>query len=392
MKKIFIIVLFLFTLKNVTAQKITLNGYIKEMEGIYIFDNPIQTPSDEIDIMSYNLLHNRLNFKFYPTSNLIIALELRNRLFSGKILEQIPNYAKQIASDNGLVDLSWNLAEGDKYFVNTTIDRFYFDYTINDWQIRAGRQRINWGINLVWNPNDIFNAFSYIDFDYEERPGSDAILMTWYPTMSSSVDFAFKAADSINNKAFAAKYRFNKFNYDFQLLAGNAGYDYVLGGGWSGNIWNFGFRGEASYFKPIKKYKDQSDEGVSASISIDYSFPNSLYIHTSFLYNGFGTTEKGQSFSLIDPSIQLSAKKLSIGKYELFGQVSYPIGTLINISGAAMLNPIDLSMFVEPSVAFSLQDNLEFYVNSQIMMGDKNTEYAAMGNLYALFARLRWSF
>lgn len=393
MKKIFCFIIISLTVYVTNAQLASVNGYIKEMEGVYLFENPIPTASGgEIDAISYNLMHNRLNFKLYPTSKLTVALELRNRIFSGKLLELIPGYADIIATDDGLIDLSWNLATGDNYFLNTAIDRAYIDYTFSNWQLRAGRQRINWGINLVWNPNDIFNAFSYIDFDYEERPGSDAILATWYPSQSSSVDVAYKASHSVSNSAFAAKYRFNKFNYDFQLLAGQAGYDYVLGGGWSGSIWNFGFRGEASWFKPMNEYKDKSEEGLSASISLDYSFPNSLFIHTSFLYNGLGTTEKGQSFSLIDPTMQLSAKKLSIGKYECFGQVSYPIGTLFNISAATMLNPVDLSMFVAPAVSISLKDNLELYLTSQIMLGNAGTEYAAIGNLYALFGRLRWSF
>lgn len=375
------------------AQIFNVNGYLKDMQGIYVFDKGIPTLSgEEINTLSYNMVHNRLNFSLYPTSSITVALELRNRLFSGKLLEQIPGYASIIETDNGLIDLSWNLMEEDKWFINTAIDRLYIDYTFGDWQLRAGRQRINWGINLVWNPNDIFNAFSYIDFDYEERPGSDAILATWYPSMSSSVDVAYKAADSITNRAFAAKYRFNKWNYDLQLLAGTAGYDYVTGCGWSGNIGNFGFRGEASYFLPMSDYKQNSEEGISASASLDYSFENSLYVHTSVLYNSLGTTKKGESFSLLDPTMELSAKRLSVGKYEIFGQVSYPIGTLFNISAASMLNPIDLSMFIAPAVSVSLHDNLEFYLTSQIMLGEAGTEYGAMGNLVATFGRLRWSF
>ncbi|MBN2805079.1 MAG: hypothetical protein JXR22_00330 [Prolixibacteraceae bacterium] len=363
------------------------------MQGIYIFENHVTTSAgNKISNISYNLLHNRLNFKLYPSGSLTLALELRNRMFSGQLLKQIPTYATSISTDNGLIDLSWNWTKQDNYLINTVIDRAYIDYTMGNWQLRAGRHRINWGINFVWNPNDIFNAFSYMDFDYEERPGSDAILVTWYPTMSSSVDVAYKAASSIENSALAVKYRFNKFNYDFQILAGQSGVDYVLGGGWSGNIQNIGFRGEASYFKPINNYKSQSEEGVSVSVSLDYNFENSLYVHTSFLFNSLGSTEKGESFSLIDPNIQLSAKKLSIGKYEWFGQVSYPIGTLFNVSGAAMINPVDLSMFIGPSVSVSLQNNLELFLTSQLMLGESGTEYAAMGNLYALFGRLRWSF
>ncbi len=392
-KRITSFFLLLFTSGISLAQIVTLNGYIKDMEGVYLFEKAMPTLSgNEINTLSYNLAHNRLNLRAYPLNNVEVALELRNRIFAGKLLEEIPGYADLIATDDGIADLSWNLVEEEKWFFNTTIDRAYIDYTLGNWQIRAGRQRINWGINLVWNPNDLFNAFSYMDFDYEERPGSDAILLTWYPSFSSSVDVAYKAAKEEKHRTLAAKYRFNLFNYDFQVLAGQSGYDYVLGGGWSGNIGNISCRGEASWFYPLDKFKDESEAGLSATVSLDYSFSNSLYIHVSGLYNSLGTTEKGESFSLIDPTQQLSAKKLSIGKYELFGQISYPIGTLFQTNLATMVNPVDGSMFLAPSVSIWLLNNIDFYLTSQILLGEEGTEYAAFGNLYALYGRLRWSF
>ena len=393
MKRTVTLLFLLISLLPVKAQLFTLNGYIKDMEGVYIFDQPIAiTGSEDVKSINYNLIHNRLNFKAYPFQNMTVALELRNRIYSGKLIGMVPGDASSIAVDNGLGDLSWNLVEKDKWFLNTAIDRFYIDYTIGKWEIRAGRQRINWGINLVWNPNDIFNAFSYIDFDYEERPGSDAVLVTWYPTYSSALDIVWKAAKDEQHRAYAAKYRFNLFNYDIQLLAGKTGYDYVLGGGWSGSIGNLSIMGEASWFTPAPDKKDISKEALSASAALSYTFPNSLFLQASFLYNGSGTTERGQSISLLDPTMQLNAKNLSIGKYELFGQISYPIGTLLNTNLAAMYNPVDYSMFVGPSVSISILDNVDFFTTAQIMLGKQGTEYGAFGNLYSLFGRLRWSF
>ena len=48
-----------------------------------------------------------------------------------------------------------------------------YDYRDNKINFRIGRQRINWGTTTIWNPNDIFNAYNFLDFDYEERPGMD---------------------------------------------------------------------------------------------------------------------------------------------------------------------------------------------------------------------------
>ena len=83
----------------------------------------------------------------------------------------------------------------DSVVFNTTIDRVFLEYNKNDWEVRVGRQRINWGINLAWNPNDVFNAYSFFDFDYEERPGSDAIRIRKYTGIASSVELAANITD-----------------------------------------------------------------------------------------------------------------------------------------------------------------------------------------------------
>jgi hypothetical protein len=88
----------------------------------------------------------------------------------------------------------------------------------------------------------------------------------------------------------------------------------------------------------------------------------------------------------------LALKNLSIGKYELFGQLSYPIGSLVNTGLFAMYNPVDFSTFVGPSVSISLHDDVEFYLTSQVMLGEQDAEYWAIVNSDALFRRLRWSF
>jgi len=340
---------------------------------------------------TYNQIHNRLNLEYQPVENLRFELGVRNRLLVGKLIGDIPGYASLFETDNGLADLSWNLAENKNGFMNTSIDRLYVDYTWRNLQLKAGRQRINWGINLVWNPNDLFNAFSYIDFDYEERPGSDAVLLTLYTSKSSSLDVAFKT-DRFNHTTAAARYLFNVRDYDVQFIGGKNENDWVLGGGWSGNIGRISCRGEGSFFSPLPGKSAVSETAVSATVSVDYTFKNSLYIHSAFLYNSMGTTRKGQGISLLDPSFNLSAKQLSIGKYEWFGQVSYPVSPILNVSLAGMLNPSDLSSYMGPTTTISLQDNLELMLTAQILLGEAGSEYGAMGNTYACFGRLRWSF
>jgi hypothetical protein len=360
------------------------------MHTFYNLKEPISlTPSQTFDKLNYNLLHNRLNFKLYGTDWFSASFEFRNRLFAGKFIKDFPQYADFVEMDNGYFDLSWNWAEGTGWFVNTTIDRLYFDLEFEQWNMRLGRQRINWGVNFVWNPNDVFNAFDYLDFDYEERPGTDAVKFTRYTGVTSSAELIYQFGEDSDEMALAGMYKFSKMNYDFQFLGGWVGPDWVIGTGWAGDIKGAGFRGEITHFEPFKGNEDKSFSATIASLSADYTFPSSLYIHGSILYNSNGTTGSAGGTNVLLNN-NLSAKMLALGRWEIFSQVSYPITPLISGDIASILNPCDGSFFIGPGATISLLDNLDFLLTGQLFSGDEGTEYGDLG--YAWFIRLKWSF
>ena len=191
-KVILLSVLFLILPKQAFVQesKVSLNGYVKDL---YMYYSPeISLPGAKLEDLWINNVHNRLNFKWYTTSKLTTVVEVRNRVIFGKLVKDFPMYKSTVDVDNGLVDLSWVLAQDNSWFLHSMIDRAYVDYSSGKWQVKVGRQRVNWGINLVWNPNDIFNSFSYFDFDYEERPGTDAARIQYYTGVTSSAELVYK--------------------------------------------------------------------------------------------------------------------------------------------------------------------------------------------------------
>lgn len=376
---------------NSNAQSsIGFNGYIKELSMYYkpVESMPVSA-TKSLDDLFLHQFHNRLNFKWYANSSLTFAVEARNRLFFGQMIKDFPEYKDMIEADNGLLDLGTVLASGSGWFMHSMIDRAWADYTNGKLQFRLGRQRINWGTNLVWNPNDVFNTFSYFDFDYEERPGTDGIRMQYYTSETSSAELVYKIGRKDSSEtAIAGMYRFSKFNYDIQIMGGWVGPDYVLGAGWSGDIKGGGFRGEATWFKPRNNDDPENFETFVASVSGDYTFRNSLYLHAAVLYNSHGTTHDagGRSFF----ASNLSAKMLSFGRYNLFAQSSYPFTPLFSGNISAMLNPCDGSSYIGPSLTYSIGNNWEVMLNGQLFLGRSGTEYGDYGQ--AVFARIKWSF
>jgi len=390
MKRIYLLLTTIFISAFTFAQsKIAFNGYIKELNMYYKPVHPIPVSnSDTLDFLFLNQVHNRLNFKWFASNEITVALEARNRLFFGQMIKKFPDYEKMINTDNGYFNLGTILISKDSWFLHTAIDRAWFDYTVDKWQVRLGRQRINWGINLVWNPNDIFNTFSYFEFDYEERPGIDGAKIQYYTGVTSSAQLVYKIGHNNAETAVAGMYRFLKGSTDYQILGGWAGKDFVLGGGWSGDINGGGFRGEFTYFLPTCK-DNGSEQAFVGSVSGDYTLKNSLYLHAAVLFNSNGMTgDAGGNRGIFNQD--LSAKMLSLGMFNLFGQVSYPITPLFSGNVAIIMNPLDQSSFLGPSLTYSIGNNWEIMVNGQLFLGRSGTEYGDYGQ--AIYGRLKWSF
>lgn len=115
---------------------------------------------------------------------------------------------------------------------------------------------------------------------------------------------------------------------------------------------------------------------------------NSLYLHGGFLFNSIGATGKSGSMSFFAQN--LSAKMLSLYKYSLFVQTSYPLTPLFSASLAGIINPGDGSFYCGPTATYSLGNNLEIMMTGQLFFGDQDTEFGEIGK--AAFARLKWAF
>jgi len=358
-----------------------IKGYVKDLVSFNVTDD-----STLVD----NLVHNRINFKWWPKDYLTFYIEIRNRIFFGDALRSIPNYSSLVTNNDDYFDLSWTIENSRDILIHSMIDRIYLEYTKNDWEIRAGRQRINWGVNLVWNPNDLFNAFSYFDFDYEERPGSDALRIKKYTGFASSFEIASNINDNFDKIVTAAMWKSNMKGYDFQVLAGKSYEDIAAGLGWAGNIKTAGFKGEVTWFEPYKNNGMQS--AVLASVSLDYSFENSLYLHGSALFNSQGTKFPG--LGALTPIIsqdRITARNLSPYKWSTFLQSSFQFHPLVMGGIAVIYYPGDNALFLNPSISASLPKNFDLDLIGQIFYNDLlGMKYKALAKLF--FVRIKWSF
>jgi len=330
-------------------KSISLSGYLTTMQSS-MFDS-LSGP-----FLNENLLHNRLNLKGYLNNNITVAAEFRNRLFSGDMVRLGKYYSDMIGEDPGIIDMSWNVFEEQSFLFNTTLDRLWIDFQYNKLQVTIGRQRINWGQTFVWNPNDIFNAYSFFDFDYIEKPGSDAARIQFFPTSSSVAEIAIKS-DNDKNITAAGLYRFNMWEYDFQFLAGIVNSeDVVVGTGWSGAIGSISFRGEASWFTPYKNTPEDKST-ILITTGFDKIFDDNSMAQVQLMYSN--KPLELDSFTGFY-SGNLSSKDLAFSKFSAFGQFTWAATPLLNIGISAMWFPDLKGYFAGPSLDYSMAENLDF--------------------------------
>ncbi|NOX18086.1 MAG: hypothetical protein GXO87_07375 [Chlorobi bacterium] len=375
------LIFFVSAFSSVSAQSVfEYKGYLQNMQSVWA-----QKHSGETWISGG--ITNRFDFALYPNDNFTVNLGLRNLLDYGNIVRLTPGYSDFVSRDDGWIDLTKKWSDGNSYVFYSSIDRLNIFYSSDNVELQAGRQRINWGVNLVWTPNDIFNSSSYLNFDYVEKPGSDALRAQYYLGISSSLQFVYKL-DAEKKVSAAAMFKFNEWDYDFQLFAGQMKDDIVFGGGWSGNLYDANFSGEITYFRDKDNFSDSVGVLVS-SLGGTYSFENGFYLHGEFLFNSGGTT--GKAGGILNLFTQpYDAKNLSPAKYSLFGELSYPVTPLIRADVSAIFNPSDKSFYVGPFVDISLSQSVYLLLAGQFFSGSEGTEWGDFGEFY--FLRVKWSF
>ena len=394
-KILVLFILFPFLFFGQEEDKLQISGYVKLLGSFNHFNTdfvPPVVPASMVPPASFEdyQVHNRFDLNYYPTEKLSFGIGMRNRLMWGYQVMKDPNFESRLSRNQGFVDLSYFYWNSDDIVLHTIFDRAWAQWESQKWIIRLGRQRINWSVNTVWNPNDIFNQYNYLDFDYEERPGSDALRVQYFPNFSSSLELAFSPAEDFDQSVGALLYKFNRWNYDFQFLGGYYKEDAVVGTGWAGNLWTAGLKSELSYYIPLT---DRTENNLSFSTSVDYQFSNGLYVMLSYLYNGLGSeTLNLQDLSQLNSSTQ-SAKNLFFFEHTLFNSYQFTITPLFSVNLATMVTPDADNFILFPSLSYSLTENLDALLAAQYFITenpweDQNVEWMTA----VVFGRLKWSF
>lgn len=363
---------------SVVVKSFQVTGYVKDMQSLTF-------NSDFSQLVTGNLIHNRLNFRYKPSKKFTAGMEMRNRLFWGEEVRLTPDFSSGLRYSSEWADMSITWFETESMVLYSNIDRFWMEYASDTWNVRLGRQRINWGITTTWNPNDLFNTYNFLDFDYEERPATDAIKGQYLLGGMSYVELAVSRSGSpIDKTIAAARYFTNYRNYDIQFLAGWYLDQPTLGLGWSGSISNAGFKGETQYFIQRESYQSQ----LNVALEADYIFSNGWYVSGGGLYNSRGLDDPITTWNMA--SLELSPLNPMPTKWNLIGTLSKALTPLLTLSAGAVYAPKTNFLIVLPSLRYNLATNLDIDLVWQSFYAEQASGFDAL--THRAFIRFKWSF
>lgn len=330
-----------------------------------------------------NLIHNRINVKWKPSEKITGAAEIRSRILYSDAPD-MPAASISMRDGNEYLNMQ-------KVWVNThslafvsNVERLYLDYRSNNFSIRIGRQRINWGIATTWNPNDLFNSYNFLDFDYEERPGADGARFKYIISNTSNLEFGYTHASVGNGNISAVKYSFNRWNYDFQILTGIYYTKPTAGAGWAGYIGDAGFKGEMQYFFAGK----DSVGHLNATIETDYKFAGDWYVDFGVLYNNHGFSKPVNDINVID--LNLSPQNLMPTKWNLIFTVTKQFSPRFSAGTTSLFAPGTNLLIFFPSIGYNLMTNFDVDVFWQSFFADVRGDFRALRHLG--FIRAKFSF
>ncbi|MBI3140069.1 MAG: hypothetical protein HYZ15_15950 [Sphingobacteriales bacterium] len=381
MKSFLIILSAFFPLSSLFAQDSTVranawsfSGYLKDLEWVR-FEKGFTGAA------ATNLLHNRVNIKWNSAGNWTGRLEVRSRMYWGDDVRVLRGFKQQLQNESEAVNLSINWFETRSAILHTNIERFWLEYKKPKWSIRAGRQRINWGIANTWNPNDLFNTYNLLDFDYEERPGSDAVKGQYLVNDLSNIEVSVAGAN--HQSIAAAKYFTNYKKYDLQWNAGMYRGEFTAGFGWAGNIKEAGFKGEVQYYAARQKNFSR----LLLAVEGDYIFKRGWYLSLAFLYNEKGLDRPLDGWTL--PSFQASPRNPMPTKWNILVNTSKEFTPIFSGSLNVIYAPgMNLLIFF-PTFRYNLKTNLDLDIVWQSFFAE-STRFEALS--HTGFARFKWSF
>jgi hypothetical protein len=289
-------------------------------------------------------------------------------------------------------------AAGDSvssFAIFQNLDRAFFTVNTKLADIYVGRQAIAWGSARVINPTDVLAPFAFDQLDVEDRLGVDAVRFRIPTGMMSELDagYVFGHDFKFENSTFFLRSKFHYHDNDVSLLTVDFQENLMLGADLARSIGGAGFWLESAYVLVgtlNSDLRNQAQDYFRTSLGLDYSLRNGTYLFIEYHFNQAGAFKPEDYLFNTDKTAYSEGSVYLLGKHYMAPGISYPLTPLLTLSGQALINLTDPSIFVMPQAEYNLAEDIYLSAGAYLGLGN-NPEYLT-GYGYGPFLKLRSEF
>lgn len=261
---------------------------------------------------------------------------------------------------------NWGAGEETLGRDDLEIDRAYFDLGLGKWDLRFGRQAINFGQALIWNPVDLVDSNSPLDFDVVKE-GVDAARASY--SLSSTASVLALVAFPDGGAISLVRGEVLLGNADLGLVVAEDGRDddVIFGFDVKGDL-GVGYWAEGAYHDPRG-----GDDFYRLVLGIDYSFPvkQQLYFALQYYQDGSG----GTGVADYDYAALAASRRRFLARQYASLISTLTLDDVTSLSGSVIYNLEDRSYVLTAAFARYFFENLEVTVRASAFRGSGPGEY-----------------
>ncbi|MFP4370374.1 MAG: hypothetical protein ACLFR2_12415 [Candidatus Kapaibacterium sp.] len=381
----------IFTLLFIIALMPGISGGVELKFGGYLHNTAAYQKSQgdsffgqEEDSFLMDIFRARFRPELKLSSNSRITAHYEINLFAADVPPVFFNTGR---TNRQAVNLNWEIASGGDYKAWHYFDMLYYKHMFDFGEITAGRQVISWGTGRVWQPMDVFLPINPANFAKIERDGSDAVSFKYYLGLFSDIEIVFNYAKSTiesGEKYYnaAARYRTNFKEFDLSLMSGFFENDKMhLGGGFTGNLYDAGIRGEVLYTRAMEEDDSalipdvlKSRDDLRFIIGIDNQFTSKLYGLAEYQFNGPGADDK-KNYVYLFPRL-VEGELQNVGVHYIALQANLQAHPLVGLSAMNISNLGDRSGFFMLNGDYNMYSDLNISAGIMLIYGSPGSEYS----------------
>ncbi len=263
-------------------------------------------------------------------------------------------------------------AESESVGLYHNLDRVYLSMALPAADIYLGRQAIAWGSSKVINPIDVIAPFTFNELDTEERIGVDALRVRIPLGFMGEFDAGYIAGNNLDfsKSATFLRSKFYVQQTDVTLLTVAFRENLMFGVDVARSLGGAGVWLEAGYvfLDAFQENRALANDYFRGTAGIDYSFGDGTYGFVEYHYSEAGVEEtENYYWNLFQNKAYSEGAVYLLGTNYVIPGIVYQITPLITLTGQAIYNVDDRSVFLAPILEYNIAQDI--YIGGGAFLG-----------------------